>query len=53
MRATRAVWRIAASAAPIEWAAAVLGLALVWAYAWVLDDAFVYFRYLDNALFLG
>ena len=30
-----------------------LGLALVWAYAWVLDDAFVYFRYLDNALFLG
>lgn len=22
-------------------------------YAWLLDDAFVYFRYVDNALFLG
>jgi hypothetical protein len=39
--------------APIEWACAILGSILVWAYAWILDDAFVYFRYLDNALFLG
>lgn len=30
-----------------------LGLALVWRYRWMFDDSFVYFRYADNALFLG
>ncbi|HVU01242.1 MAG TPA: hypothetical protein VHE30_05805 [Polyangiaceae bacterium] len=32
--------------------ALAVGLLLVWAYAWVLDDAFVYFRYADNAALL-
>jgi len=30
-----------------------LGLLLVWRYRWLFDDSFVYFRYADNALFLG
>lgn len=37
---------------PIEWAYIVLGLALVVRYRWLMDDAFVYFRYIDNLLFL-
>jgi hypothetical protein len=31
----------------------VLGLALVIHYRWIMDDAFVYFRYVDNLLFLN
>lgn len=34
------------------WLALVLGLPLVVHFAWVMDDAFVYFRYVDNLLFL-
>lgn len=37
---------------PIEWAYILLGLALVVRYRWLMDDAFVYFRYIDNFLFL-
>jgi hypothetical protein len=36
----------------IEWLCLLGGLLLVMQYAWVMDDAFVYFRYVDNALFL-
>ena len=37
---------------PIEWLCLAAGLALTLHYAWVLDDAYVYFRYVDNLLFL-
>ena len=40
------------SPSPIEWLCLVAGLALVHRYFWILDDAFVYFRYVDNLLFL-
>ena len=33
----------------LEWCALVIGAALVVRYAWVLDDAFIYARYADNA----
>lgn len=36
----------------VEWIALAVGLVLVLRYRWLLDDAFVYFRYLDNLLFL-
>ncbi len=38
---------------PAEWLYLVVGLALTWRYAWLLDDAFVYFRYVDNWVLLG
>jgi hypothetical protein len=38
--------------APLEWVALIVGLVLVIQYAWFMDDAFVYFRYVDNLLFL-
>ena len=41
------------SVTPIEWAFLVIGLLLSQHYAWLLDDAFVYFRYVDNFLFLN
>ena len=37
---------------PIEWAILAGGLYLVIHYAWLMDDAYVYFRYADNLLFL-
>jgi len=37
---------------PIEWAYLAGGLFLSLIYAWFLDDAFIYFRYVDNFLFL-
>jgi len=37
--------------APLEWAALATGLVLLIQYAWFMDDAFVYFRYVDNLLF--
>jgi len=40
------------SVAPVEWAALVGGLIFLFRYAWVMDDAFVYFRYVDNLLYL-
>lgn len=39
-------------ASPFEWLCVCCGLALVEHYFWLMDDAFVYFRYVDNALFL-
>jgi len=41
-----------AFAKPIEWLFLVVSLVLTWRYGWILDDAFVYFRYVDNWLFL-
>lgn len=38
--------------APLEWFFLVGGLFLVVHYRWLMDDAFVYFRYVDNLLFL-
>ncbi|NQZ97178.1 MAG: hypothetical protein HRU01_11755 [Myxococcales bacterium] len=38
---------------PLEWLYIAGGLALVYRYGWLMDDAFVYFRYIDNLLFLG
>jgi hypothetical protein len=38
---------------PAPLLALCIGAILTWAYAWVLDDAFVYFRYADNAALLG
>jgi hypothetical protein len=38
---------------PIEWLYLIAGLYLVFHYAWLLDDAYVYFRYIDNWLLLG
>ena len=38
--------------APIEWLYLAIGLALVARYRWIFDDSFVYFRYVDNLLFL-
>lgn len=37
---------------PHEWLLILLGTVLVVRYRWLLDDAFVYFRYVDNLLFL-
>jgi len=36
----------------IEWAFLAIGLFLVIRYLWILDDSFIYFRYVDNHIFL-
>ncbi len=36
----------------LEWLCLVGGLLLVLRYAWLLDDAFIFFRYVDNLIFL-
>lgn len=50
------VWRQArgwvAVPSPLEWGCLLVGAILVVRYYWVMDDAFVYFRYVDNLLFL-
>jgi hypothetical protein len=33
---------------PTQWLLLAVGLGLVWRYAWIMDDAFVYARYADN-----
>lgn len=38
---------------PLEWLLLCAGLGFSWRYFWFMDDAFVYFRYADNCLFLG
>jgi hypothetical protein len=38
---------------PAEWLLLALSMVLTWRYFWLMDDAFVDFRYVDNALFLG
>ncbi|MCA9641903.1 MAG: hypothetical protein KC492_14455, partial [Myxococcales bacterium] len=37
---------------PLEWLLLFAGLTLTWRYFWFMDDAFVYFRYVDNCVFL-
>jgi len=37
----------------IEWLCLAAGLFLALHYAWLLDDGYVYFKYVDNLLFLG
>jgi hypothetical protein len=37
---------------PLEWGCLLVGAILVVQYDWIMDDAFVYFRYVDNLLFL-
>lgn len=44
-------WRLV-SPSPLEWFYLAAGLFLAMSYLWFLDDAFVYFRYVDNLLFL-
>lgn len=36
-----------------EWICLIGGLFLVIHYSWLMDDAFIYFRYVDNLLYLG
>ena len=48
----RTVRAWAASPHPLEWGCLLVGAILVVQYNWVMDDAFVYFRYVDNFLFL-
>ena len=36
--------------APIEWLCLLLGGWFSLLYGWLLDDAFIYFRYVDNLL---
>jgi len=38
---------------PLEWACLAVGVTLLLRYAWLMDDSFVYFRYVDNLVFLG
>lgn len=37
----------------IEWLCLIAGALLCVQYAWLLDDAFIYYRYVDNLLYLG
>ena len=37
----------------IEWAALAASLFFTLQYSWLLDDAFIYFRYVDNLVYLG
>jgi len=42
-----------AEVAPGEWFILMLGELLLQRYSWLLDDAYVYFRYVDNLVLLG
>jgi len=37
---------------PIEWILLFSGILLTFYYSWIVDDAYVFFRYVDNLLFL-
>lgn len=37
----------------IEWSCLLFGVFFSFYYSWVLDDAFIYFRYIDNLIFLN
>ncbi len=39
-------------ASKTEWACLCVGLLLIYRYRWVLDDSTIYYRYVDNLLFL-
>jgi hypothetical protein len=36
-----------------EWGLLAILVGSTWYYFWLMDDAFIYFRYIDNLLFLG
>lgn len=38
--------------AALEWLYLAIGLTLVVRYRWLMDDSFIYFRYVDNLLFM-
>lgn len=38
---------------PVEWICLPVGLFLTIHYSWLLDDAFIYYRYVDNLLYFG
>ncbi len=38
---------------PIEWFYLIAGLFLIQRYYWIMDDAYIFFRYIDNMLFLN
>lgn len=40
-------------ASPFEWLYLAIGLVCIVQYRWIFDDSFVYYRYVDNALFTG
>ena len=42
-----------AQPSPVEWLCLFGGAILVIQYSWVMDDAYVYFRYVDNWLIVG
>lgn len=45
--------RLASVASLVEWLCLVGGLALTLRYAWLMDDAYIYFRYADNLTLYG
>ncbi|MCK4343604.1 MAG: hypothetical protein KAY37_17970 [Phycisphaerae bacterium] len=45
-------WPAFPKPAPLEWLCLVGGLYLTIHYSWLMDDAYVYFRYADNLLYL-
>jgi hypothetical protein len=38
---------------PVEWLCLAAGVGLLLQYAWLMDDAYIYFRYVDNWVLLG
>lgn len=52
-RLFRELRRLAASLTAAELLSAIVGLGLVLRYLWLVDDSFIYFRYVDNLVFLG
>lgn len=52
LAAGRFRWPAFPKPAPIEWICLVGGLFLTIHYSWLMDDAFIYFRYVDNLLYL-
>lgn len=51
MRYSRPFWRWSPSS--IEIVCLIAGLLLVFWYSWILEDAYVYFRYVDNWIIFG
>ena len=52
IRLRAALVRALARPEPEQWLFLVIGLFLVYRYRWILDDSAIYFRYVDNFLFL-
>jgi hypothetical protein len=45
--------RITGNVSLLEWLVLPFGLIAAINYSWIIDDAFIYFRYVDNLLFLN